>query len=385
MPPEIESNGLTYARGTEPAERRIQMDRTSFTFMIRSTWLILFLTLVLGCDGSKKATISSSEPQQAKKAAPLTITLGAYTTPREAYGKSILPAFRDKWRKETGAEVTFNESYLGSGAQARAIVGGFEADVAALSLDPDVQKLTDAGLIKHEWKSGAHKGIVTRSIVVIGVREGNPKNIRSWEDLAKPGIEVLTPNVRTSGGAMWNILAIYGAALRGQAGTPKGDQEAAINLVGSVLRNVKIMDRGGRESLLTFERGVGDVVITYENEILLGKMEGKKYDYVAPPSSISIENPVALVDVYADRHNVRAASKAFVDFLFTPEVQHSFAKYGFRPVDDSVAKDTQAKFAPVSDLFTVSDLGGWAEIQKNIFAQGGVYDRALERSRKDTP
>lgn len=349
--------------------------------------LLFLFALVPACNGPKKdapAASQSADPA-ASKAAPVTVTLGAYTTPREAYGKSILPAFKDKWRKETGSEVTFNESYLGSGAQARAIVGGFEADVAALSLEPDVEKISEAGLIKHDWKSGPHAGIVTRSIAVIGVREGNPKNIRSWEDLAKPGVEVLTPNVRTSGGAMWNILAIYGAALRGHAGTPKGDQQAAINLVGAVLGNVKIMDRGGREALLTFERGVGDAVITYENEILLGKMEGKKYDYIAPPSSISIENPVAVVDVYADRHNARAASKAFVDFLFTPEVQHSFAKYGFRPVVDSVVKETESKFATVSDLFTVSDLGGWTEIQKSIFAQGGVYDKALERSRQAKP
>jgi sulfate transport system substrate-binding protein len=304
------------------------------------------------------------------------VTLGAYTTPREAYGKAILPAFRRHWRERSGRDVTFHESYLGSGAQARAIIGGFEADVAALSLEPDIEKLREARLIRHDWKAGEHGGMVTRSVVVIGVREGNPKGIREWQDLARPGVEVLTPNVRTSGGAMWNVLAIYGAALRGHAGTAAGDRDAAIALLAGVLRNVKIMDNGARESMLTFERGVGDAIITYENEILVGRREGKRYDYVVPKSTILIENPVARIDANVDRHGSQAAVQAFLEFLLTPAAQRAYADYGLRPVVESVASEVGDRFAPVEDLFTIRDLGGWTAVQSEVFATDAIYDRA---------
>jgi sulfate transport system substrate-binding protein len=339
-------------------------------------WLLLLLTLLTGCESCTKTDAASNGSARS-------LTLGAYTTPREAYGKSILPAFRRHFHEQSGGDVTFRESYLGSGAQARAIVGGFEADVAALSLEPDIEKLRKAGLITHDWKAGEHGGVVTRSVVVIGVREGNPKNIRGWQDLARPGVEVLTPNVRTSGGAMWNVLAIYGAAIRGHAGTPAGDQDAAIDLLASILRNVKIMDRGARDSMLTFERGIGDAIITYENEILVGRAEGRRYDYIAPRSSILIENPVALVDANVERHGSRQAAQAFVDFLVTPEAQRFYAEHGLRPVVDSVATEVQSRFAPVEDLFTIRDLGDWQEAQRLLFAEGGVYDRALSQSRGD--
>lgn len=338
-------------------------------------WLFLLLTALVGCEGCKKNESASNGGARS-------VTLGAYTTPREAYGKAILPAFRRHFREQSGSDITFRESYLGSGAQARAIIGGFEADVAALSLEPDIEKLREAGLITHDWKAGQHGGVVTRSVVVIGVREGNPKNIRGWQDLARPDVEVLTPNVRTSGGAMWNVLAIYGAAIRGHAGTARGDQDAAIALLASVLRNVKVMDRGARDSMLTFERGIGDAIITYENEILVGRAEGKRYDYVAPSSTILIENPVALVDANVDRHGSREATQAFIDFLVTPEVQRSYAEHGLRPVVDSVATEVQGRFAPVEDLFTIRDLGDWPEAQRLLFAEGGVYDRALAQSRE---
>jgi sulfate/thiosulfate-binding protein len=337
-------------------------------------FLVTLSALALGCSGS-----SSSE---AASAAGSTITLGAYTTPREAYG-DILPAFRAHHRAAGGADVTIRESYLGSGAQARAILGGFEADVAALSLEPDIELLREGGLIRHDWHAGEHAGMITRSIVVIGVRPGNPKNIRTWQDLARPGIEVLTPNVRTSGGAMWNVLAIYGAAIRGHAGVPAGDRAAAIGLLADILRNVKIMDRGARDSMLTFERGVGDAIITYENEILVGRADGRDYEYVTGGSTILIENPVAIVDANVDRHGTREVAQAFIDYLTTPEAQRVFAQHGLRPVLASVATETQARFATVDDLFTIRDLGGWAEAQRLLFAENGIYDQALARGQQE--
>src|ERR671926_1082596 len=165
--------------------------------------------LVAACDRKVGEAATSAHPTAR------TLTLGAYTTPREVYGRRIIPAFAKHWNERTGQEVKFQESYLGSGAQARAIVGGFEADVAALSLEPDIEQITKAKLITHDWKAAANGGMVSRSVVVIAVRPGNPKNIHGWDDLRRPGINVLTPNPRTSGGAMWNIAAIYGAALRG--------------------------------------------------------------------------------------------------------------------------------------------------------------------------
>src|SRR5512132_2776277 len=185
-----------------------------------------------GCRGETKT--SGAGPS----AKPVTLIFGAYTTPREVYGKAIIPAFEKHWQEKSGQEVEFRESYQGSGAQSRAIVGGFEADIAALSLEGDIDKIAQAGLITHKWKSKPNQGMVSTSVVVIAVRPGNPKGIKDWADLAQPGLNVLTPDPKTSGGAQWNINAIYGAALRGFAGVTKDDKAAAEELLTSVLRNV---------------------------------------------------------------------------------------------------------------------------------------------------
>ena len=202
---------------------------------------------------------------------PATLILGAYTTPREAYGK-LIPIFQQQWKEKTGQDIAFEESYLGSGAQSRAIVEGFEADVAALSLEADINRIEKAGLITHDWKDNPTKGMVSDSIVVFAVRQGNPKGIKDWADLAKPGVQILTPNPKTSGGAMWNILALYGAAMRGFVeGVPANDDAAATEFLTAVFNNVTVMDKGARESITNFEKGVGDVAITYENEVLVAQ------------------------------------------------------------------------------------------------------------------
>jgi sulfate/thiosulfate-binding protein len=219
--------------------------------------------------------------------------------------------------------------------------------------------------------------MVSRSIVVIGVREGNPKNIHDWDDLAKPGVAVLTPNVRTSGGARWNIAAIWGATIRGKTSAAKDSPEAATKLLGAILKNVKNMDPGARESLLNFERGVGDAIITYENEILVGKQKGQKYDYVIPKSTILIENPAALIDTVVDKHGTRKAAGALLDYLVTPEAQRLYAKHGLRPVLEDVAKEVAANYPPVEDLFTIRDIGDWKGAGTTIFDTGTGYDKAL--------
>lgn len=302
-----------------------------------------------------------------------TLTLAAYTTPREAYGQAILPAFAAAWKAKTGEEVRFEESYQASGAQARAVREGFEADVVALSLEPDVALLEEAGLVTGDWRSRGRGGVVHTSLAVIAVRPGNPKGIRDWSDLTRADVEVLTPNVRTSGGAMWNVLGVYGAALRGHAGGTAGDAVAATGLLRGVLGRVSVMDKGARESIVSFEKGVGDAAITYENEVLTAKRGGRAMDYVVPPATVVIENPVAVVDVYAAKHGNTDLAAAFVEFLHGPEAQAAFATHGFRPADPAALP---AGLPAPAHPFTVADLGGWAAVKAQIFAPGAAYDQA---------
>lgn len=299
------------------------------------------------------------------------LTLGAYTTPREAYSKAILPAFQRYWQAQTGQFVEFQESYQGSGAQARAINSGFEADVAALSLAGDIDRIARTGLITHDWRANQQQGIVSSSIVVIAVRPGNPRGIRDWADLAQPGLNVLTPDPKTSGGAQWNIVALYGAAQRASGNQP----EAAAALLQSVLRNVSIMDKGARESITNFERGVGDAAITYENEVLVARQAGRQYDYVIPRSTVLIENPVAVIDKYADKHGVRSIAEAFVKFLWSPEAQRAYTQYGLRPVE---AITGQSAFPPVTDLWKIEYLGGWPRVTQDLFGPAGAYTKAFQ-------
>jgi sulfate/thiosulfate transport system substrate-binding protein len=339
--------------------------------------------LFAGCGEGDEGAAKAVEPGAAKMAEPaapkeVTLTLAGYTTPREAYGKAIIPAFQKYWMEKTGQKVTFQESYLGSGAQSRAVAGGFEADVVALSLAPDVQRLVDAGLIDAKWDQRPDNGMVSRSIAVLAVRPGNPKGLKDWEDLGRADVEVLTPNAKTSGGAMWNVLAIYGAAMRGHVASAKaGDGESAKALLAKVFARVTIMDKGARESMLTFEKGVGDVAITYENEVLVGNKSGVKYDYVVPASTLLIENPIAVVDKYVDKHGTHEVATAFVEFTKLPEQQRAFAEYGLRPVDPAVAAEVEVKLPKVADLFTIRDLGGWPAMVDKVFSETGIYSQVV--------
>lgn len=339
--------------------------------------LLAVWSLASGCGGRSSDQAAAGGGNSRERS----LTFAAYTTPREAY-EEILAAFRAKRRAENGEDVRIRESYQASGAQARAVIGGFDADVVALSLEQDVEKIREAGLITHDFRTvGTHGGMVTHSAVVLAVRRGNPKRILDWQDLRRADVEVLTPNVRTSGGAMWNVAGLWGAALRGHAGVAS-EPAAAEGLLAEVLGRVRLMDRSGRDSMLSFERGVGDVAITYENEVILGRSQGRDYEYVVPHSTIRIENPVALVDRYADRHGVRDLAEAFVAFLTSPEAQRIYARHGLRPVDESVARETSGRFPAVQDFFTVGDVGGWSGLETQLFASGAAYDRAAARSRR---
>jgi sulfate transport system substrate-binding protein len=334
----------------------------------------LLITLLAGLSACAQAGGSGSSQTGNNS---MTLTLGAYTTPREAYSQ-IIPLFQEQWRQTKGQEVVFEESYLGSGAQSRAIVEGFEADIAALSLEADITRIEGAGLITHNWKDTPTKGMVSTSIVVLGVRKGNPHDIQDWADLARPGLEILTPNPQSSGGAQWNILALYGAARRGFVeGVPAGDEVEAQAFLEAVLKNVTVMDKAARDSITNFEKGVGDVIITYENEVLVGQKSGQDYEYIIPRSTILIENPVAVIDANVDKHGSREAAGAFVEFLFTPTAQEILAEFGLRPVDPDVAKATADRYPPVEDLFTIEEFGGWSEATPAFFGDEGIFSRAI--------
>jgi sulfate/thiosulfate-binding protein len=339
-------------------------------FKTHKTLLLSFLLVALiatACGGG-----ASENANQSPSKGDIKLTLGAYTTPREAYGE-IIPLFQKYWKDKTGQMVTFEESYQGSGAQSRAIVEGFEADVAALSLEADITRIEKAGLITHDWRSEPHGGMVSTSVVAFAVRQGNPKNIKDWADLTQADLQILTPNPKTSGGAMWNILALYGAAKRGKVQGYAADDAGAQKFLLDVLKNVTVMDKGARESITNFEKGVGDVAITYENEVLVGKQVGQNYELVIPTSTIRIDNPVAVVDTYVDKHGTREVAQAFVDFLFTKQAQEVFAKYGLRSPDEEVAKTTVASYPPVPDLFTIDDFGGWKEATPTFFGDNGIF------------
>lgn len=316
----------------------------------------------------------SQTAEQRQEIREVTLTLGAYTVPKDAYQKEIIPAFKKYWKEKTGQTVIFQESYEASGTQGRAIAAGFDADIAALSLEADIEVIQRAGLITHDWKQGKTGGFVTRSTVIIAYRPGNPKNITGWDDLRRADVEVLYPSPKTSGGAMWDVNAIYGAGLKLteiQNGAP--DRAYARDLLKAIQRRVKVMDKSGRQSVGTFENGIGDVLVTYENEALLRQKQGKDFPFVVPEATVLIENPVALVDASVDRHGNRAVAEAFLAFLLEKEAQRSFARYGFRPVDAGVAKEFAAQYPEPKYLFDMTYLGGWPAVKKDLYGPEGVW------------
>ncbi len=325
------------------------------------------------------AVFSACSRESSSKKDDLVLTLGAYTVPREVYEKEIIPAFQKMWLEKTGQTVRFQQSYIASGAQSRAIEQGFEADIAALSLEKDVDRLRASGLINHDWKNKAGGGFVTRSVVAVAFREGNPKNLSGWEDLGRQGVDVLYPSPKTSGGAMWDIIAIYGAGLKmSEAITGEADYAYAEELLKSIQKNVRAMAKSGRASVTAFENGIGDALVTYENEILLRHIQGRSLPYFIPEATVLIENPIAVVDAYADKHGTRAAAEAFAAFTLTEWAQKAFMKYGFRPVIDVQDAELSGRFPRPGLLFDVGYLGGWDVIQSTIFGPQGIWTRIME-------
>ncbi|MFD0671496.1 sulfate ABC transporter substrate-binding protein [Cohnella sp. GCM10027633] len=335
---------------------------------------LVLMTALTACGNGSDEGASGAEP---KPAGDVTLVVGAYSVAKDAIG-DILPAFEAYWQARTGQSVSFQESYEASGTQARAIVGGFEADVTLLAMEGDVDKLVKAKLVEPDWNDNATGGMVTRSIVVLGTREGNPLGIRDFDDLKRDDVKVLYPNPKTSGGAQWDINAIYGAGLK-RSEAEKGAQDPAYakQFLSDVHRNIESMDKSGRASMAAFEYGVGDVIVTYENELLARKAQGVEYDIVIPSSTILIENPAAVVARNADRHGVREVAEAFIGFLQGEEAQELFAKHGFRPVNEAAAERYADRFPVPSGLFDISYLGGWDHVRETLYSKRGVWYQVL--------
>src|SRR5215475_4876374 len=295
----------------------------------------------------------------------VTLSLVAYSTPQAAYTK-IIKAFQ---ATAAGKHVKFTQSYGASGDQSRAVASGQKADIVAFSLAPDITRLVSAGLVAKDWDANKYKGIVTDSVVVIATRKGNPRNIRTWDDLIRPGVSVISPNPISSGGARWNVMAAYGAE-SGKGADAAAGQAYLTKLFGQIA----VQDTSARASLQTFVNGKGDAMIAYENDAIFARQNGQALDYTVPDSTILIENPVAVTTNSA--HPVQA--KAFLDFLYTPTAQKIYAQNGYRPIVPGT--DTAGQSFPTpANLFTINDLGGWDEVTKQFFDSKTGFVTGIEQ------
>ncbi len=315
------------------------------------------------------------------------LTLAAYSNPYDAYGKltSSSGTFATDWKAKHGQSLIFQMSFGGSTTQAENIVNGFPADIYASSLDPDVSMVQKAGLITHDWMKDPDQSVVATSVVGFMVRPGNPKGIHNWSDLTKPGLKILTPDPAQSGGAKWNIVAAYGAAMRGQVpGYAANNPADAERLLEGIFKNVTVMDKSANDSFKNFESGNGDVAITYENQALAGIAAGSKDQFIIPPSTVLIQTPTVVVDKNAKNHCVENIAKAFVAYLHTPDAQSIFQTVGYqRPVSLAAAKKgSGTEYPPIKDLFTTDQLGGWTKLASTtVFGPNGAFTRAFHAAK----
>lgn len=318
---------------------------------LATTLALLALPIgVAACGGSSDGNEDSSGGDGSGGS----VDLVAYSTPQTAYEESIIPAFL---ATPEGEGVDFSASFGSSGDQSRAVEAGQPADFVHLPLEPDITRLVDAGLVAADYADTEENGgIVQTSVVSFGVRPGNPKDIQDWDDLIREDVDVVTPNPFTSGGARWNIMAAYGQVIENG-----GTEDEAIEFVGQVLQNTVVQDASARDSLNTFLGGQGDVVISYENEVIGAQQAGEEIDLVTPDDTIKIET-IAVIPEGAD-----AAAEDFLDFLFSEEGQTLFAENGYRPVDEAVAKEFAGDFPEPPGLFEIADFGGWSEVATEFF------------------
>ena len=299
----------------------------------------------------------------------------SYDVTRELF-KDINPAFAAEWKKNTGETVTINQSHGGSSSQARSVAEGLEASVVTMNQSNDIDILVDRGLIAADWaKRFPNNSAPFYSTIVYLTRKGNPKNIHNWDDLAKPNVKVIIPNPKTSGNGRYSYLAAWGSVIvRG------GTEAQARDLVSRMIKNVPILDAGGRAATTTFtQRDIGDVLVTFENEAQLARNEfGDKFEVVYPNTSILAESPVAVVDKVVDKRGIRKQATAYLEFLYSPQGQDIIAQHALRPRSESIAKKYSTTFQPIT-LFTVNDVfGGWKSAQKSHFSDGGEFDKIYQ-------
>jgi sulfate/thiosulfate transport system substrate-binding protein len=330
----------------------------------RLAWIPAAVVAV-ACGGSPSGETSAG--------APVELLNVSYDPTRELY-QEVDAAFAERWRARTGQTVSIRQSHGGSGSQARSVIDGLTADVVTLALAYDIDAVAKSGLLDAAWQQRLPDNSAPyTSTIVFLVRKGNPKGIRDWGDLIQPGVSVITPNPKTSGGARWNYLAAWGYALR----QPGGSEQTARTFLAQLFANVPVLDSGARGATNTFvQRGIGDVLLAWENEAYLAVEEAKdRIEIVVPSVSILAEPPVAVVDKVVDRKETRAVAEAYLQFLYTPDGQAIVAKHHYRPRDTKVAASVAGAFADV-ELFTIDDVfGGWQAAQAMHFADGGTFDQ----------
>jgi sulfate transport system substrate-binding protein len=328
---------------------------------------LVAMIALAACGGSSDST--DDEAASASEGGGTKLSLVAYAVPKVGFDK-VIPLFQ---KTPEGKDVSFSQSYGASGDQSRKVESGLPTDVVNFSVEPDVTRLVDAGLVAEGWNADEHKGIPFGSVVTIVTRKGNPKGIETWDDLLKPGIEVVTPNPFSSGSAKWNLLAPYAEKSNGGQ-----DPDAGLAYLSKLIGDhVKVQPKSGREATETFLQGTGDVLLSYENEALFAERNGDPVEHTTPDATFKIENPVAVLDNSKNKEK----AQAFVDFLYTPEGQQAWAEAGFRPVDQAVAERFASDFPEPKQLYTIDDLGGWSKVNDELFepetgSVAKLYDEA---------
>jgi sulfate/thiosulfate-binding protein len=322
------------------------MTRSRLLFAV----LVAGLMAVTACGGASDSSSGGSNTDKGSKSS---LSLVAYSTPEVVYDE-IEPQFQ---KTGAGEGVGFKSSFGASGEQSRAVESGLKADVVSFSLEPDMTRLVDAGLVDKNWADTPSKGLVTTSLVSFIVRKGNPKHIKTWDDLLKPGIKVLTPNPFTSGAAKWNLLGAYGAKSDGG----KNPAAGLAFLKQLITKHVKVQDKSGRDALNTFTGGTGDVLLSYEYEATTAQKKGQDVDFVVPDDTIKIENPIAVTK------SAPESAHKFLDYVLSKQGQEKFASWGYRPVNQEVFDANKSKFPEPKNVFTIRDLGGWSKINAEMF------------------
>jgi sulfate transport system substrate-binding protein len=343
---------------------------------IKQRWFIsLFLVgviLSVAIAACSSGNVDNTGKTSAASGGDVNLTFVSFSVTNAAYDR-IIPKFVEKWQKEHNQKIVFKQSYDGSGSQTLNVIDGLEADVVHLSLALDINKLVQTGFIQPGWeKEAPNNAIVTQSVGAIATRQGNPKNIKTWADLTRAGVNVLTANPKTSGGARWNFLCLWGSVTK-----TGGNENQALDFTSKIYKNAPVLPKTARNATdLFFKEGQGDALLNYENEMILSATQsGGKFSYVVPDVNISIDNPVAIVDKNVDKHGTRQVAEEFIKFLYTPEVQREFAKIGFRSVDTTIVKEVESNLPKIKTLFKAQDLGGWDEIQKKFFDEGAIFDK----------